>query len=147
MGPPFNLRAIKDGFTKLTNFHDYLGPIQFVGTFAHEEFLKTNRAEAVRFVRAIIEGTRWLYDPGNKEEALALHMRALKSTRDGAEADYKYMVEEFKPWPTDGAINKQAIAKTMELRVKAGKYMPDKIPPITNYVDLSVAEEAQKGLK
>lgn len=147
MGPPFNIRAIKDGFTKLTNFHDYLGPIQFVGTFAHEDFLKANRGDAVRFVRAIIEGTRWLYDPRNKEDALALHMQALKSNREGAEADYKYMVEEFKPWPTDGAINKQAIAKTMELRVKANKYEPGKVPPYTNYVDLSIAEEAVKGLR
>lgn len=147
MGPPFNLRARTDGFTKLTTFHEHLGPIQFVGTFAHEDYLKTNRVDAVRFVSAIIESTQWLYDSRNKEEALAVYMKFLKGTRDAAETDYRYLVEEFKPWPADGAINKEAIAKTMDLRVKGGKYDPNKIPPVSRYVDWTIAEEAQKQLK
>ena len=36
-----------EGFTKLTTFHEHLGPIQFVASFAHEDYLKSNRAEAV----------------------------------------------------------------------------------------------------
>ncbi|MGE5301806.1 MAG: ABC transporter substrate-binding protein [Alphaproteobacteria bacterium] len=146
MGPPFNLRARKDGFIKLTTFHEYLGPVQFVATFAYEDYLKSNRADAVRFVKSMIEATRWLYDSKNKEEALAIYMKYLKATRDAAETDYRYLVEEFKPWPSDGAINKQAIAKTMELRVKAGKYEPNKVPSYTKYVDFSIVEEAQRQL-
>ena len=146
MGPPFNLRARKDGFTKLTTFHEHLGPIQFVATFAHENYLKSNRADVVRFAKAMIESTRWLYDSKNKEEALAVYMKYLKATRDAAETDYRYLVEEFKPWPNDGAINKQAIAKTMELRVKAGKYEPNKVPSYAQYIDFSIIEEAQRQL-
>jgi ABC-type nitrate/sulfonate/bicarbonate transport system substrate-binding protein len=146
MGPPFNLRARKDGFNRLTTFHEHLGPIQFVATFAHEAYLKSNRADVIRFVKAMIESTRWLYDAKNKEEALAIYMRYLKATPDAAEMDYRYLVEEFKPWPNDGAINKQAIAKTMELRVKAGKYEPNKVPSYAQYVDFTLVEEAQKQL-
>jgi len=146
MGPPFNLRARKDGFTKLTTFHEHLGPVQFVATFAHEDYLKSNRVDVVKFVKAMIESTRWLYDTKNKEEALAIYMKYLKATRDAAETDYRYLVEEFKPWPNDGAINKQAIAKTMELRVKAGKYEPNKVPSYGQYVDFSIVEEAQRQL-
>lgn len=146
MGPPFNFRAEKEGFTKLTTFHEHLGPIQFVVEFAHQDYIKSNRAEVVKFIKAMIEASRWLYDTKNKEEALAIHMKVLKSNRATAEQDYKFMVEEFKPWPTEGSVNKQAIAKTMDLRVKAGKYEGKKVPPYTDYVDTSLVDEAKKQL-
>jgi hypothetical protein len=38
------------------------------------------------------------------------------------------MIEEFKPFSVDGAINKQAIEKTFDLREKAGRYEGEKTP-------------------
>jgi ABC-type nitrate/sulfonate/bicarbonate transport system substrate-binding protein len=146
MGPPFNLRAEKEGFTKLTDFHRYLGPIQFVVQFAHDDYLKSNRGEVVKFVKGLAEATQWLYDPKNKEEALNIYMKILKSPRERAEADYHYMIEEFKPFPIDGALNKQAIEKTFELREKAGKYEGKKVPSYLQYVDTTIVEEAKKQL-
>jgi ABC-type nitrate/sulfonate/bicarbonate transport system substrate-binding protein len=146
MGPPFNLRAEKEGFTKLTDFHRYLGPIQFVVQFAHDDYLKNNRADVVNFVKGLAEATKWLYDPKNKEEALSIYMKILKSQREPAEADYHYMIEEFKPFPVDGALNKQAIEKTFELREKAGKYEGKKVPSYLHYVDTTIVEDAKKQL-
>ncbi|HEY2989284.1 MAG TPA: ABC transporter substrate-binding protein [Candidatus Binatia bacterium] len=146
MGPPFNLRAEKEGFTKLTTFHEHLGPIQFVVQFVHEDYLKSNRAEVVKFLKGMAEATKWLYDPKNKEEALAIYTKILKSPREAAEADYRYMIEEFKPFPVDGAINKQAIEKTFDLREKAGKYEGKKAPSYLQYVDTSLVDDAKKQL-
>jgi len=146
MAPPFSFRAAKDGFRKLATFHDVLGPIDFVVSFAHDDYLKSNRSELVKFTKAMIEATRWLYDAKNKEEALGIHVKYLKGTREGAETDYKYLVEEFKPWPTDGTTSKQGMNKTMELRVKAGKYDGKKRPPLSHYIDYSIVEDAKKDL-
>jgi ABC-type nitrate/sulfonate/bicarbonate transport system substrate-binding protein len=146
MGPPFNLRAEKEGFTKLTDFHKYLGPIQFVVQFAHDDYLKSNRADVVKFIAGMAEASKWLYDPKNKEEALGIYMKVLKSPREPAEADYRYMIEEFKPFPVEGTINKQAIAKTFDLREKAGRYEGKKVPPYTSYVDVSLVDDAKKQL-
>jgi ABC-type nitrate/sulfonate/bicarbonate transport system substrate-binding protein len=146
MGPPFNLKARSEGFTKLTTFHEHLGPIQFVVQFANEDYLKSNRAEVVKFLKGMAESTRWLYDSKNKEEALAIYLKVLKGTREAAEADYRYLIEEFKPFPVDGSIGKQSIEKTFELREKAGKYEGKKAPPYTNYVDMTLVEDAKKQL-
>jgi NitT/TauT family transport system substrate-binding protein len=144
MGPPFNFRAAKDNFRKLANFHEYLGPILFTTDFAHMNYLKTNRAEVVRYLKSMIEATRWLYDAKNKEEALAIHMKVLKSTRESAEEDYKYLVQEFQPFPKDGTVSKVSFDKTMELRVKDGLYQGKKVPPMAEYVDSSLIDEALK---
>jgi ABC-type nitrate/sulfonate/bicarbonate transport system substrate-binding protein len=146
MGPPFNLKARSEGFTKLTTFHEHLGPIQFVVQFANEDYLKSNRAEVVKFLKGMAEATRWLYDSKNKEEALAIYLKVLKGPREAAEADYRYLIEEFKPFPVDGSIGKQSIEKTFELREKAGKYEGKKAPPYTNYVDMTLVEDAKKQL-
>ena len=146
MGPPFNLRARQEGFTRLTTFHEYLGPIQFVVEFAHEDFIKSARTHAVSFIKGMIEAQRFLYDPKNKEESLAIHMKILKSTREAAETDYRFLAVEFKPWPGDSSIGKQAIEKTMQLRANAGRYEGGKAPSYTQYVDTSLVEDAKKQL-
>jgi len=146
MGPPFTFRAAKDNFRKLANFHENLGPILFTADFAHMNYLKSNRNEVVRYLKSMVEATRWLYDPKNKEEAIALHMRVLKSSRESAEEDYKYLVQDFQPFPKDSLVSKASFDKTMELRVKDGMYQNKKVPPMTEYVDNSLLEEALRSL-
>lgn len=84
MGAPFNFTAAREGFHKLITFHEILGPIQFTVDFAHQEYLKTNRDQVVRYLRSTVESTHWLYDKRNKEEALTIHQKVLKSTRAAA---------------------------------------------------------------
>lgn len=149
MGPPFNFRAARDGFRKLVTFHEILGPIQFTVDFAHTDYLKAHRDEVVKYLKSMIEATQWLYDPKNKEEAIAIHMKALKSKPEVARQDYKFLVEEFQPFPKTGAVSRVAMEKTMQLRVKEGLYKGKKVPPYTEYVDSSFIEEAQRraGIK
>lgn len=149
MGPPFNFRAAKDGFRKLVTFHEILGPIQFTADFAHTNYLKAHRDEVVKYLKSMIEATQWLYDPKNKEEAIAIHMKALKSKPEVAGQDYKFLVEEFQPFPKTGAVSGVAMEKTMQLRVKQGLYKGKKVPSYTEYVDSSFIEEAQRqaGIK
>lgn len=146
MGPPFNFRATRDNFRKLANFHEHLGPILFVADFAHMNYIKSNRTEVVRYLKSIVEATRWLYDPKNKEEALAVHMKALKTARDSAEEDYKYLVQDFQPFPKDGTVSKVSFDKTMDLRAKEGTYQGKKVPPMSDYIDDSLIEEAKRQL-
>ncbi len=147
MGPPFTFRAARDGFRKLANFHEYLGPILFTTDFANTNYLKSNRTEVVRYLKSMVEATHWLYDPKNKEEAIALHMKVLKSTRESAEEDYKFLVQDFQPFPRDGLVSKASFDKTMELRVKEGTYQGKKIPTAADFVDNSYIEEALKMIK
>jgi ABC-type nitrate/sulfonate/bicarbonate transport system substrate-binding protein len=109
-------------------------------------YIKSNRAEIVRYLKSMVEATRWLYDPKNKEEAVSIHMKILKAGRESAEEDYKYLVQDFQPFPKDGLISKVSYDKTMDLRAKEGIYQGKKVPAMTEYVDSSLIEEALKQL-
>jgi hypothetical protein len=54
------------------------------------------------------------------------------------------MIEEFKPFSVDRAINQQAIEKTFDLREKAGRYEGKKAP--SSYVDRTLVDDAKKQL-
>lgn len=146
MGPPFNIRAKQEGYNGLAVWHDFLGPIQFVATFAHNDYLKAHRDETVKYLKSIIEATAWLHDPNNKEKAIALHMKILKSKPDIAQSDYKYVVEEFQPFSRDGSVSDAGMKKTMDLRVAAGMYKGKNAPSYSEYIDVSYVEEAKKQL-
>ena len=73
-------------------------------------------------------------------------MKVLKSTRESAEEDYKYLVQDFQPFPRDGLVSKASFDKTMDLRAKEGTYQGKKIPPPGDYVDNSMIEEVLKQL-
>jgi enamine deaminase RidA (YjgF/YER057c/UK114 family) len=92
-----------------------------------------------------ITGRGWLYDPKNKEESLAIHMKVLKSTRESADEDYKYLVQDFQPFPKDGTVGKVSFDKTMDLRAKEDTCQGKKIPPMSDYVDDSLIEEAKNN--
>ena len=92
---------------------------------------KSNRDEIVRYLKSMIEATHWLYDPKNKEEALAIHMKVLKSTREAAEEDYKYLVEDFKPFPRDGAVSKAVLGQDHGVARQGRHLQGKKIPPMT----------------
>ncbi len=146
MGPPFNIRAIKEGYSDLAVWHDILGPIQFVSTFAYNDYLKSHREDTVKYLKSIIQATQWLYDPKNKEQAIALHMKVLKSKPEIAESDYKYVIEDFKPFSPEGDLSDAGMKKTMDLRVADGMYKGKKVPSWTDFVDSSYNDEAKKQL-
>jgi hypothetical protein len=62
------------------------------------------------------------------------------------ETDYRFMIEEFKPFRVYGALNKQAIEKIFDLREKVGRYEGRKAPSYLQYVDATLVEAAKKQL-
>lgn len=144
VGAPFNITAVQEGFRKLIALDEVLGPIQFSVEFAHQDYIRDHRDEVVRYLQSTIEATEWLYDPKNKQEALAIHMQALKSTRATAEQDYRFTIEDFQSLTRGGAVAKAAWDKTMELRAKTGLYKGKTIPAMGAFVDPSIIQEAQR---
>ena len=144
LGAPFNFTAAQQGFTKLIMLDDVVGPVQFIVDFAHQDYIRDHRDEVVRYLQSTIEATEWLYNPKNKEDALAIHMRALKSTRETAEQDYRFTIQDFQSFTRGGAVNAAAWGKTMELRAKSGLYNGRAIPAMGTFMDSSIVQEAQR---
>src|SRR5262245_42837570 len=67
---PFNFPLLAAGMRDLGSANKSIGAYQAGSVVVMREWAKVNGDALVRYLRAIIEGRRWLLDPANKTEAV-----------------------------------------------------------------------------
>jgi len=98
MTPPFDILASMQGLPILDVFADpYLQtPMIFNTTWA-----KQNRNIAIRMARASRDAAKWLTDPANRKEAVAILAKNSNVPVDVADASYQFLVAEHKAYSPD----------------------------------------------
>ena len=76
---PLNFVAVDAGYANLGEVTDYIPEIVFTALIVDRAWAQAHRAEVVAFLRGVIEGTRWVYDPANDEQLLAMTMEATQA--------------------------------------------------------------------
>jgi ABC-type nitrate/sulfonate/bicarbonate transport system substrate-binding protein len=116
---PLNFVAEDAGYTNLGEVSDYIPEIVFTAFIVDRAAAEKRRTEIIEFLRCVIEGTRWVYDPANDEALLAL-------TKELTQAEGKYgrqaldTMRAKKVFSADLSIPDAAFAKSIELVQKAG---------------------------
>jgi len=116
---PLNFVAEDAGYNNLAEVTDYIPEIVFTALIVDRVAAENRRNQIVAFLAAVIEGTRWVYDPANDETLLALTKELTQAEgKYGRRAlDYMRKMRVFSP---DLAIPDAAFAKSIELMQKAG---------------------------
>lgn len=114
---PLNFVAEDAGYVNLGEVSDHIPEIVFTA-FVDQAAAQRRRAEIVEFLRGVIEGTRWVYDPANDKSLLALTKELTQAEgKYGRQAlDYMRVKKVFSP---DLSIPDAAFAKSIELMQKA----------------------------
>jgi ABC-type nitrate/sulfonate/bicarbonate transport system substrate-binding protein len=116
---PLNFVAEDAGYTNLGEVADYIPEIVFTGLIVDRTAAEKRRDQIVAFLSAVMEGTRWVYDPANDETLLAL-------TKELTQAEGKYgrqaldYMREMRVFSLELSIPDAAFAKSIELMQKAG---------------------------
>ena len=116
---PLNFVAEDAGYNNLGEVTDYIPEIVFTGLIVDRAAAQKRRDQIVAFLSAVMEGTRWVYDPANDETLLAL-------TKELTQADGKYArqaldyMREMRVFSPELSIPDAAFAKSIELMQKAG---------------------------
>jgi ABC-type nitrate/sulfonate/bicarbonate transport system substrate-binding protein len=116
---PLNFVAVDAGYANLGEVTDYIPEIIFTALIVDRAWAQAHRSEVVAFLRAVIEGTRWVYDPANDEQLLAMTMEATQAQGQYGRTSLDYMREK-KVFARDLSIPEAAFAKSIELMQKAG---------------------------
>jgi NitT/TauT family transport system substrate-binding protein len=72
---PFNFHAEALGFKTLVLVNDVVTDIPFGVTVANRPWVLAHKDAARKFDEAYLEAVEWFYDPGNRDEALAIMLR------------------------------------------------------------------------
>ena len=93
--PPFDFMAVGEGFRLLARSDSVLPRYAFIMIGTNTAWAQAHRDEVVRYLRALDRATDWLYTPGNKNAAIDLmtkRMRTIK--RDAIAKIYAMYFEE-----------------------------------------------------
>ncbi|MDQ4136183.1 MAG: ABC transporter substrate-binding protein, partial [Pseudomonadota bacterium] len=121
LNAPLDLVAEARGFRRLVRVNDVLGAYQGIVGAAKRDNAEAKRKDFEAFIRAFHQGVAWLYDPANKEEAIALLMARLKGMeRPGAERAYAVLLDPKNGIYRDLKVDPEGLRTVLMLRSKYG---------------------------
>ncbi len=116
---PLNFVAEDAGYANLGEVSDYIPEIVFTAMVVAQTWAQAHRVEVVRFLRCLIEATRWVYDPANDAALVALTAQVTQAEGHYAQRALQYMRSK-DVFSRDLSIPAPAFAKSIELMRKAG---------------------------
>ena len=135
LGPPSSLLARQQGFPSLGSTPQMLGPYQGVGAFARKSWANANGVLLTRYIAAFIEAQRWILDPANKVQVVALLAREYKLPNDLAVEAYTSWVVSPGGLEPDAAIDLDGFRNVLELRADIEHTWNGPIPSPEKYYD------------
>jgi ABC-type nitrate/sulfonate/bicarbonate transport system substrate-binding protein len=140
MNPPFSIRAEQAGLTAIDTTAAALGPYPGTGAFVLRLWGAANADTLTKYVQAYIEGLRWMLEPKNKAEAVALLAERLKLPQDIAAQAYDATLKGFNP---DGVLDMDGVKNVLKLRAQFEGGTP---ADPAKYIDLSYYQKARAGM-
>ena len=144
---PFSLEAKAAGLKSMGRAVDLIGPYQANGTFVLRSWGNAHRDALERYIAGLIEGTRWVMSPANKEAAVAMLAERLKVSRDVAAKSWELMTDPKFGIAPDARFDMAGFRNVLALRAEIEESWGGKPPAPERYVDLSYYEGALKRLR
>src|SRR5947209_6133370 len=143
---PFSLEAKAAGLRSMGRAVDLIGPYQANGTFVLRKWAGANRDTLERYIAGIIEGTRWVMSPANKDAAAAMLAERLKVSREVAAQSWELMTDPKFGIAPDARFDMAGFKNVLALRAEIEGSWGGRPPAPERYVDLSYYQNALKRL-
>jgi ABC-type nitrate/sulfonate/bicarbonate transport system substrate-binding protein len=119
---PFEVQAEEKGFHRLANATEVLGRYQGLVGGARKAWAEQNQNAVVGYIRAFSDAVDWLYDPANRDEAIAIFTKNLpNATPQGALVAYGILLSPAEGFQKKAKIDLEGVKTVLELRTKYAK--------------------------
>jgi ABC-type nitrate/sulfonate/bicarbonate transport system substrate-binding protein len=125
LSPPFDYKAETDGMKRLGDAFEVFRGVGVV-LAASDGWAKAHADALTAFLRADLKAQRFLYDPKNKEQAVAIMMKVTKSPHEDIARSYDIYYGPSKVMAPDLELTEAAIQPWLDLRgskEKPARYM------------------------
>ena len=146
LNPPFSFRASAAGLKDMGATAKAIGSYQSDGAFVMRDWAKANSDTLVRYIRAYVEGRRWVLDPANKADAIALLVERLKLSPEVAARSYAVATDPADSIAKDAKFDMEGFKNVLKLRAEIEGQWGGSAPPPDKYIDLSYYDRALAGL-
>ena len=116
---PFEVQAEAKGFNRLGDGLATLKTYQGLVAGVRQSWANQNRKAVTGFIKAYVEGVDWLYEPANRDAAIAIFLKNLpQAGQQGAEASYRILLNPNEGFQKKGQIDLEGVRTALELRTK-----------------------------
>jgi ABC-type nitrate/sulfonate/bicarbonate transport system substrate-binding protein len=131
---PFEVQAEARGFNKLASAIDVLRNYQGIVAGARKSWADANRDAVIGYIRAFSDAVDWLYDPKNKDEAIAIFLKNQpQSNPQAASTAYGVLLSPKEGFQRKAQIDVEGVRTVLQLRSKYGKPQKTLTDPLRYY--------------
>lgn len=139
---PINYLAEESGFNVIGRLIDAVPNFQSNAIVTKRSWAEKNRPLMVRFMRAMVQSLRWLFD--NREAAVEFLAKEMQLKPNHAVKGWEYYTQN-RIWPPDGEPNIEGMKHNIRTYAEqTGAKGP--LPEVHKFVDLSYLNEALKQI-
>jgi len=140
LGQPYDFLAESKGMHVLGRATEYFKDWMYTSVVVNTNWAATHRADVVKFIRALRKGTNYGYD--HPQEAVQALVAASKVDVDAAQKAYALDFQAQKVFSRTGIVPEKGVRAVMDAMLHIGSITA--APPISDVVDNSYAQEAQR---
>jgi ABC-type nitrate/sulfonate/bicarbonate transport system substrate-binding protein len=141
---PFTVQAEQAGMKSLGRTIDLLGPYQAAGAFAMRAWAERNPDTLDRYLAAYIEALRFVRDPANRADNVAILVEKLKLSAKAAERTYELLMDPGFGFTPDAAFDHEGFRNMLALRAEIERKPGVAAAAPERYVDLGYYGRASK---
>jgi ABC-type nitrate/sulfonate/bicarbonate transport system substrate-binding protein len=142
IGQPDDLVLMRKGYEKLGDSLEVIPALQFNVLAARRSWAHAHEDVLVRYVRAIGDAYRYMNDPTNRADVVALIAEATRAPLDIADELYRFYFEPYRGiMPRGGEINMEGMSAVISLMHDGGE-LKAPLPDASRFVDLSFLRKA-----
>lgn len=143
LAQPEEFAAVEKGYRRVGYVSDAL-PAVGVVLMANTGWAKANADTVVRFLRAMHQAVRWLYEPANMQAAIDLLARRTNTAEKYATKTYDLLVSKLRTFSVDGTIPDRNVQILINLISSQGG-LPTPAPKASRFEDMSYNARANQG--
>jgi ABC-type nitrate/sulfonate/bicarbonate transport system substrate-binding protein len=140
---PFSILARRAGLKDMGEIVQMIGPYQATAAWVMKPWASQNADTVVKYIQGYVEGLRWMLDPANKAEAIALIASQFKLEPDVAAEAYAIVTDPKSGLAKDAALDMEGFRNVLKLRADWTGVTPG---APDRYIDLSYYQKALSGL-
>ncbi len=143
--PPFDFRAVDDGYNNVGSLPDVMPPFPFTGWTVRTDFLAKNTDLMVDFTKAYLRGARWVSDPVNRNKAIDMLLSRTNVSRSDAQRSYDELVAKYRIFPADGLTADGRMSIVVNALAEL-KILKPPLPRPASFYDNSIVRRANAEL-
>ena len=112
--PPFNFKAEGLGFNRLGASADFTKNLPFSAYSVNLAWAQKHKPAIQGFTKALARGVDWFMDPQNKQEAVAILIKAAKADPADAASSYDFL-QKIRAFDRDGVLEGSGFENLVKL--------------------------------